>query len=319
MKEYKKNLMVISSHCDTDEKKIELEKNLKLIKDLGIFDIALSSHLHLEKKILEEIDYFIYDRFNIIFSYPERIVTYWLKLFSIGVVCNQYFDDYGWAAINLIKISSGIGNSKKYDNVFFSNYDMDFSKEILEFIRKKTSNKIDRPIFFNMPIGNGEGGIIFNHLFSMVFYALPGEIHRDFVESFDSQEYLRSNITIEEYFSEKVKLLNPEVPRIAIMDKISANGEGYIFEKNERIFSNSPCSSFKIFFGNFNGVQNSLNLPVVFWDILDDMEVIINDKITILLKGTDYLFTDVSSLVIPKLNGEELIGLQGKKQFVSTL
>ena len=74
----KNNLIIILSHCDTEEKKEVLINNVNKLKSNN-FDILLVSHIPIPSSIQELVEYFIYDKSNPIINWPERGMVFWQK------------------------------------------------------------------------------------------------------------------------------------------------------------------------------------------------------------------------------------------------
>ena len=66
-----KNLVVILSHCNDEEKLKVLEDNIKKLKLEG-FDILLTTHIPLPQNTQSQVEYLIYDKSNPLIYWPER-------------------------------------------------------------------------------------------------------------------------------------------------------------------------------------------------------------------------------------------------------
>ena len=128
-----KNLVIILSHCDNEEKLKVLEDNIKKLKSNG-FDILLTTHTPLPQDIQSQVEYLIYDKSNPILCWPQRGMTYW-KYFSYGLQSLKLINilpDYGWTAFNQLLTSSHLGLSLDYTHYTFINYDIIFTPLLIE-------------------------------------------------------------------------------------------------------------------------------------------------------------------------------------------
>ena len=118
----KANLAIITSHCDTPDKIDLLKRLIKQLKNLNI-DILLSSHLHLETSIQQEVTYYIYDKDNPILYCPERGRAQWFNIMNgkDSVRLESMLPDYGWAAMDQMKKAANFALPLKYDYYSYSN------------------------------------------------------------------------------------------------------------------------------------------------------------------------------------------------------
>mgnify|MGYP003353522814 FL=1 len=58
-----KNIVLIQSHCDTEEKLDYLKKNIEKIKKFDL-EILLFSHIPLNQEVIGMVDYFVFDKSN---------------------------------------------------------------------------------------------------------------------------------------------------------------------------------------------------------------------------------------------------------------
>ena len=111
-----KKLALISTYCDTEEKKEVLVQNLIELRSLGVDTLVLSP-IPLGGDIFEYCDFLFYTKENPILNWPERSYSHWHKqeLKTKSTVLHSFSIDYGWAALYQAKKLSQIGLSYDYD------------------------------------------------------------------------------------------------------------------------------------------------------------------------------------------------------------
>lgn len=115
-----KNIVIISSHANTDEKKLILSNYIDQLKKLYNFDILLTSHIPVPEEVVNKVNYFIYDSDN--FQIPlEKCPTIWFATDHLQIHIFSYRHGYAFVKNlhNAIKLVSSLG----YDNFIFSDYD----------------------------------------------------------------------------------------------------------------------------------------------------------------------------------------------------
>ena len=60
-----KKIVLIQSHCNTNEKIEILKKNITELRKLDV-DILLFSHIMIPSEVIESVDYFVYDKSTMI-------------------------------------------------------------------------------------------------------------------------------------------------------------------------------------------------------------------------------------------------------------
>lgn len=153
----KNDLIIITSHSDSDEKLNLLRNSIsEFVKQDR--KILLSSHIGVPDDILEMVDFFIYDRDNPMISREEQSP---MKYFINYVVYEQDFffnTSHTYAALKLVlngvsfAISNGFRNGHLvvYDNIIYDKKVIDDSIEILndyDMIIYKMNNDVRSNIF----------------------------------------------------------------------------------------------------------------------------------------------------------------------------
>lgn len=167
-----KNLVIIFSHCDDDNKRKILDDNIQVIKDNG-FDILLVSHIPIHHKVVQKVDYFVYDKSNPLLFWPERGMCHWKTVYlkEEAYRMDTIFPDTGWTVFNQMLISGNLGLSLDYSHYTFVNYDIRFTQSILDAMRDPEDCYASRVVVTNDWNGEGEEtrktffpGLVFNIL-----------------------------------------------------------------------------------------------------------------------------------------------------------
>ncbi len=66
-----KNLVIIFSHCDDDNKRKILDDNIQVIKDNGL-DIFLVSHILIHHKVVKKVKWLVVDESITVFLWARR-------------------------------------------------------------------------------------------------------------------------------------------------------------------------------------------------------------------------------------------------------
>lgn len=139
-----KKLVLISSYCDSDDKKTILKENLIKYKELGL-DTLLISPLKLENEIIDLCDYYFYTKENPILCWPERAYTHWLIIHLNEEKCitiHRGHCDYGWAALYQTKKLFQLGLDLDYDMFIHTIYDLDIDDYVCEKLKTEERNMI---------------------------------------------------------------------------------------------------------------------------------------------------------------------------------
>ena len=140
-----KKLVLISSYCDSEEKKTILKENLIKYKELKL-DTLLISPIKLETQITDLCDYYFFTKENPILCWPERAYSVWLNINlddHNSIKLHRLHCDYGWAALYQTKTLLQIGLNLDYDLYIHTIYDL----EIDEYVSDKLINEDQNMIF----------------------------------------------------------------------------------------------------------------------------------------------------------------------------
>lgn len=128
----KKDLLLITSHCSTPEKKHTLLNLLKSLQNYrNKFDILVASHLPLDPWFFEYFDYYFFDGNNHLLLDQEYTQNSWFQPFDNYVIWSSYAD-YGNTMVaiwDLIIPSISIAKSHGYEKIHHIEYDTLFPND----------------------------------------------------------------------------------------------------------------------------------------------------------------------------------------------
>jgi hypothetical protein len=127
-----KKIALISTFCDTQEKKDVFLDLVKNVKSLGIDVIAISP-LPLDKEHIEACDFVFFTKENPILGWPTRLFTFW-KEFQVEegkiLTLQRGVGDYSWAALYHVKKLTQIAMGYDYDIFYHMIYDLEFDDNV---------------------------------------------------------------------------------------------------------------------------------------------------------------------------------------------
>ena len=123
----KKEVVVIMSHCDNDEKLDMLRRNVVNSIDNG-FSVILTSHIEVPKDITKLCDYVIIDKDNPIITHKESNIYTNHSLFTFwnynDCDINLPFKyNHSYAALKLIRNGFAMAEYNDFEKIHFINYD----------------------------------------------------------------------------------------------------------------------------------------------------------------------------------------------------
>lgn len=139
-----KKIILISSHCEDQEKKNVLIHNIKKLKK-NDFDIILYSTINLENEIVDLCDYYIFSKINPILKYPLKGMGAWRhfhikdEIYSI----THIFDDYGWAGLTQYKNMLSLVRNLDYDVIYLMIYDIELTDILIDVLKNN-----EKTLFF---------------------------------------------------------------------------------------------------------------------------------------------------------------------------
>ena len=125
----KRKLVLISSFCDTQEKKELLLENIIKIKKLGLDTMVIAPNfLELPYEVIKNSDYLYYTKENPLLGWPVRDYSHWFEYPVSNTqfcVLHRGLADYGWAGLYQTKKVAQIGLTYDYDVYFHMIYDVE--------------------------------------------------------------------------------------------------------------------------------------------------------------------------------------------------
>lgn len=117
-----KEIAIFGSYCNTKEKLTTLEKSITDAKALGL-DVLVFGRYPIPESTQRMCDYWIYDKSNPILE--DRNLEHWLL--HSGKRISNWFQDYGYAALEQITKCLGFANNLEYDIAYWLVYDVDLT------------------------------------------------------------------------------------------------------------------------------------------------------------------------------------------------
>lgn len=270
---------MISTYCDTEEKKTVLRDNILKLKNLNV-DVMVLSPLSLGNDIVEMCDFFYFTKENPILRWPERANSFWWKVnnsFGDEIVLHRDIDDYGWAALYQTKKLSQIALTYEYDIFYHMIYDV----EINEFLTKDIENNIINKTYHRINPKNHND----KWEFTLHFIIFDKEKLNSFQNKIHKNIYLNLNGFAEEYLENIISNMDMLKSEFDVKDVIR-----YIDSDDDKVFDYSLTNEYKVFFSKKN---NKLLLVMYGFNKKDDF----------LIKTNDNMYT-VEELVPIELNND---------------
>jgi hypothetical protein len=136
-----KKIVMISTFCDTEEKRKILIKNIKKIKSTNL-DVMIFTPISLPNEIYDLCDYVILSKENPIFDWPKKAYSHWCVLEDSDKIIKleTTSPDYGYASLNQFKRLAQFSINMDYEYFIFMIYDLVITDEIFQKIIKETKN-----------------------------------------------------------------------------------------------------------------------------------------------------------------------------------
>ena len=305
-----KNLVIIFSHCDNDEKTEILKDTINEVKNNG-FDTLLVSHLPVSIELQSLVNYFVYDKSNPLLFWPERGMCHWKTVHTEekSYRMDTIFPDTGWTVFNQILISSNLALSLDYDYYTLLNYDADITQSMIDAMNDPSDVYISRIVVTNDWNGEKEPtqktflpGLVFSILSKKILNKIIPLISRenyingkggsdiDFgdIEDFSHNEIKHEGFTdSEHYFYNLINNFEYKVHPELVRDKYSFKPEserGGIQPFNFNVYN----KFFKIYMD-----CNTSNLLI--YDVNKPITIIINENESIIDKSC-FIESKVESL-----------------------
>lgn len=250
-----RKIVLIQSHCNSDDKKKYLLKNIEKLREYDV-DILLFSHITLPEEIISKVDYFVYDKSNPIL-YSERRHWYWWANETLKL--ETFVPDYGWTVFNQIIKSYNLVNTLNYDFYYIFCYDL-----IIDDTVKDALNNPKTQIYKHTK-GYDTNSITFDA--SLVFANFSHEDFKKIISSLSKSEYIeRHDLIAEKYFEIKLKEND-------IYNNFNLTVRDF-FNESDDIFNISKNKKYELFLDTKNPVKLRLIKKTD-----EDIEIVINDDI----------------------------------------
>lgn len=209
-----RKVILISSHCEDEEKVNVLEKNLIKLNKIGI-DIILYSTVTLKEEITKLCTHYFYTKENPILSYPTKGIGTWRK-FNINdewITVTHVENDYGWAGAYQYKKLLEIAKVFQYDFFYLMIYDLILDEELINFFQEN-----EKTLFFpSRHKGNQNHWTVGSHLISLTL-----EDSNKFMDEINLDNYLSNLKYILENFIRDICIKNNwEISEKIIEDEIN--------------------------------------------------------------------------------------------------
>jgi hypothetical protein len=269
-----KKIVLIQSHCNSEEKKYILLKNINKLKEYDV-DILLFSHIPLPIDIISKVDFFIYDSTNPIL-WEERRHYYWWG-------CDKYkiestVPDYGWTVFNQIIKGFNIVKDENYEHFYIFCYDTIIDDTIINSLKNPS------PSFYvhHKPEDYDENGNLNTVVLgaALIFSIFNKYQINQLVSSISKEEYSNNyGMIAEKYFEEKLKTLS-------MYNQTNKIVRDYLHE-SKNIFNLSKNNDYNLF------IDNQKYLKFIFKNnTLDSQKIIINNDIIEVNSQQEILFDE---------------------------
>ena len=222
------DVVIVITHADTDEKIKVLNKCIKEIKNQG-FKIIISSHIDIPDYILNDVDYFVYDKENLIVDLGNNSTKFILNLNGYSQEY-KFRNNYSYSILKLMKNAISLSNSNGFKISHIVNYDYIITDK--ELLNKHSQILNEKDVIFYQQ--DKIEGTICPGIFSIKnnkFLELFDEINnQDVYFSYgitQFENFLHYNFTKLNYKQENLNLIRDKV----LIDLISLN-EKIVVEKN---------------------------------------------------------------------------------------
>lgn len=255
-----KKVVLISSHCDTEDKLIILKTNLNILRSMNV-KILLYSSFSLESEITDLVDYYFYNSVNPINE--SRGMLFWKEEFynNKKIKFCRFWRDNNFAGFYQLKNLSKLAKILDFDLNYFILYDLVITNDIIDFI----NNKEDEGFFSFLAHENNEEKL--NDCATQLYCVKKDKLDKldDYFDWTDCQGFTNIENFI---YSVSNKLNIPVIRDFVIEDHI------YQFRNwHEDFYNYSPWSKLKIYFSKNVGTNDPQHIMI--YDIKEPVELFI--------------------------------------------
>lgn len=271
-----KQIVLVSTFCNTEEKIEILRKNIVKIKNKGI-DVALITPLILPADIIESSDYVFFTKENPILDWPVHSMYNWrfLTFDDKKVKISETYPDYGWSGLNHVKRLGEMFLNYPYETYAYIIYDTILNDGHLDMIR----NGHDAIVFPSKRGGDiwkvGLHLMIFNK--EMLGRLVKKITLRDYLSysDYDAFAYLHNHL---------VKPMQIEIAKEPVEDEI-------FYYENVDVLNHSTDENIKYFISSPDEYVEEVRL--LFYNIKESFDL----KISI--NGNQHSYTISNGFIIP--------------------
>jgi len=233
-----KKIALITSYCDTDEKRNTLVNNIRKLKELNVDVMLCSPIFPLEQYVIDLCDFYFLTKENPILKWPERAYSVWVLLenkYKNLIYLHRYLDDYGWAALYQTKKLAQIAITYDYDIFYHMIYDLDIDENIENDIKTDVVNRAYHRIDPNNKSTQWN--------VNLHFLPLDRNITSFFAENIKKEDYTSISGFAENFIEKILEPFNLEKSKFPLRDTIR-----HEYGKNNNLHNYSKNDEYKIFF-----------------------------------------------------------------------
>lgn len=273
-----KKLAVISSYCNTQEKKEVLIKNIKTLKENNL-DILVISPTQIDV----DCDFLFITKENPILGPDKKAWSYWrICDYKDGQIkLNQHMYDYGWASLYQIKKACQIATTFEYQIFYLLIYDLIITQEIIDEINTEKCN-------ITYPRKNHNGHEIFPATFH--FSIFNKELLKKITEKIKFEDYCYNNGFAEDFIEKWCEELEIEKSKLIVQDSINNNS-------NLTLYNYSTENSYKFFIGE----NKKKEVLIYFYGVNESVELTLNNDTHVINQKEDLIITQLKMNEISKI------------------
>jgi len=275
----KKKIALVSTYCDTEEKKQVFLNLIKKVKSCGV-DVMAISPLPLGDEYIKACDYLYFTKENPILTWPVRLFTFW-KEFRLpdGRISTMQrgVGDYSWAALYHVKKMTQIAMDYDYEIFYHMIYDLEIDDVVERALKDFEGNIVYPRRDPHHPDTLWET--------TLHFMSFDRDLMKKIEKEITLEEYLSTNGVAEGEVLKWKNKFNIQGSEHPVKDLI-------FYWKNYDFFDYSPVKDFKMFISKNQDMDIWLGespvyqsilpskLRIIFYDFQDkiELEILLNGK-----------------------------------------
>lgn len=255
-----KKLVLISSHCDSEEKRKVLKTNLELLRQIDT-SILLYSSIHLERDILNLVDFYFFNPNNPLKEDSSNL--FWKEEFfgAKKIKFYRFWRNNRFAGFSQVLKLVQLSRIINCDINYFMLYDLVIDNQILNFIKDKNQESF----FAFRATENGEE--LINDCATQFFSVSQSKLEN--LESEFIWERCLGFDCAEHFWADLAQKINVPINRDFIVED-----HIYTFRNwHEDFYNYSPWQEFKIYFSKNVGTADPQHCLV--YDVKQPLEIFI--------------------------------------------